>query len=342
MGAVQLEAGGVVVEERRLPGGEAVAFAAGDREAGVHRISGAGEVDLVTGEALGGRTGVAGSMAGRALDGAMGAEKLEAGRVVIEGRRLPGGNAVAVLTTGGEAGVHGIARAGEVFLMTREAIGRRRRVAVAMAGGAFGRAVGAVELERRLVVIEGRRLPGRDAVAGLAGVGKAGVARAGGAAEGGLVTGKAVGLALDRREVQGRVAGLAGGVGMRAAELEAGRGVFPGQRRLERRPTFHRVALGALDLQGAVRIGGATLGSRRRRRSQCDDERQRCGDARGELRKVHRPARRRVQRVVHPRILSRQRTGLYEGDHLAEVENCRRCERTMNGRAGSVHSRPRG
>ena len=342
VGAVQLEAGGVVIEERRLPGSEAVAFATSDRKAGMHRVAGAGEVDLVAGEALGGRPGVAGAVAGRALDRAMGAKQLEAGLVVIEGRRLPGRDAVAVLAAGGEAGVHGIARAGEVLLVTGEAVGGRRRVTVAMAGGALRRAVGAVELERRLVVIEGRRLPGGDAVAGLAGVGKAGVARTGGAAEGGLVTGEAVELALDRREVEGRVAGLAGGVGMRAAELEAGRGVFPGQRRLERRPAFHRMALRAFDLQGAVRIRRPRLSRRRGGSPQGEEEGQGRRQKQGKVHRARGPARRRLVRARHPRILSRRRSVAYKVANRSAVRNCQICEREMNGSAADSHSRPRG
>ncbi len=230
VGAVQLEAGGVVIEERRLPGGDAVAFATGVRKAGVHGIAGAGEVGLMTGEAFGRSPGVARAVAGRALDGAVGAEQLEAGLVVIEGRRLPGRDAVAVLASVGEAGVHGVAGTGEVVLMAGEALGWCGGVAVAVTGDTVDRTMSAVQLESGPVVIESRRLPGRNAVAGLARGGEPRVARAGRAPERRLMAGEAVGLRLGRGEVERRVAALAGSARMRAGEIEAGRRVLPRQR----------------------------------------------------------------------------------------------------------------
>jgi len=275
--SAEREAGVVVVEERRLPGGETMTVATGGGKAGVHRIPRRGEVVLMAGKALARCAGVAGAVAERALDGAVSADELEAGLIVIEGRRLPRGHAMTVLAAVGEAGVHGIARAGEVPLVAGETVARRRGVTVAVAGDAVDRAVGAVQLERRSVVVESGRLPGGDAVAGLAGGREAGVARACGAGEGRFVAGVAVGLALLEREVERRMAALAGEAGMPAGEIEAGLRVPIGQRRAQRRPALGGMAFGAFALQGAVRIRRSLLTGERRHGQEREQSEPGCG-----------------------------------------------------------------
>ncbi len=251
---------------------------AGVGEAGVHGVAGGGEVGLVAGEALARCAGVPCPVAGRALDGAVRAEELESGLIVIEDRRLPGGYAVAVLAAGGEAGVHRIPGAVELPLVAGEALDRRRGVAVTMAGDAVDRAMGAVEGEGGPVVIEGRRLPGSDTVAGLARGREASVAGTGSARERRFVTAETLDLALLPGEVERRMAELACRIGVRADEVEAGRRMPVGQRRPQWRPALRRVTLGAFVGERAVRTRRARLS-----RHRCRDEKRDEGDRGAEV-----------------------------------------------------------
>ena len=153
MRAIQLEAGRVVVEVGRLPGGDTVTVLAGVGEAGMARIARAGEVALMTGEAVGGRAGVAGAMTGDAGRRAVGAVQLEPGRIVVERRRLPGGDAVTVLAGRREAAVTRVAGAVVVALVAGEAIARRAGVGRAVAVDAAGGTVRAGEREAGVVMV---------------------------------------------------------------------------------------------------------------------------------------------------------------------------------------------
>ncbi len=254
VGPGELEAGGVVVEGGRLPGGQAVAVLAGGGKSAVPRVAGAVVVALVAGEAVGGGAGVARAMAIDATGRAMRPAQREAGVVVVEQRRLPGGEAVAFAAGDGEAGMDRIARAGEVGLMARETLDGRAGIAGAVAERALDRAVCAEQLECRLVVVERRRLPAGDTVAVPTGGGKAGVHGIAGRLELPLMTGEAVALALLARELEAAVTASASDLRVSAGKLEAGVRVAVGQRRPERRPALGRVALGAFILQRAVRI----------------------------------------------------------------------------------------
>ena len=259
VGSGELEAGGVVVEGGRLPGGQAVAVLAAGGKTAVPRVAGAVVVALVAGEAVRGGAGVPRAMAVDATGRAMRPAEREAGVVVVEQRRLPGGEAVAFAAGDGEAGMQGIARAGEVGLMTREALDGRAGIAGAVAERALDRAVRAEELECRLVVIESRRLPAGHAVAIPAAGGKSGMHGIAGAGEVVLMAVDAVGLPLLAREFERRVAELAGDLGVPAGEVEPGFRVPVGQRRPERRPALSRMAFDAFVLQRAVRIRRSVL-----------------------------------------------------------------------------------
>ncbi len=142
----------------------------------VARLPGAAVVRLVAGVAVGRRSRIAAGMAVLAGRRAVGTVQAEARLVVVEVGRLPGRFAVAALAGVGEAGVAGVSRPVVVRLVAGVAIRRRSRVAAGVAVLAGCRAMRPVQPEARQVVIKGRRLPGRFAVAALAGVGEAGVA----------------------------------------------------------------------------------------------------------------------------------------------------------------------
>lgn len=93
----QREVRGAVIESRRRPSGGRVAIITqmGEGICDVIRVSYAGEVALMATVASRRRVGVAGGMAGKALETGMGAGKRETCRGVIKCCRRPGRSRVA-------------------------------------------------------------------------------------------------------------------------------------------------------------------------------------------------------------------------------------------------------
>jgi len=153
-----------VIENSRVPavGGMALGAIVAEIIGDVVGIVGAEIILLVTGPAIGRRSGITLGMAFHTIQGGMSSRKRELGLIVIERRRGPagGGMAQGTILTEIVGGMIGIVHAVVIILVARPAVRRGAgELPVHMASGTIDGQVLASQRKTSKVMIESRRTP---------------------------------------------------------------------------------------------------------------------------------------------------------------------------------------